>query len=99
MRSDLGGLPSNLGSIISPVSASLRKKAVCDLSRSNSSICTTMTVPPTSTAGALWWPRGVANVQSVTGKTVNAISKIVNAAMPAIPMRAQIYLTTGFSFK
>jgi hypothetical protein len=43
--------------------------------------------------------RGVANVQGATGKTVNAISKIVNAAMPASPMRAQIYLTTGFSLK
>ena len=42
---------------------------------------------------------GVTNVHGATGKTVNAISRMVNAAMPAIPMRAQIYLTTGFSWK
>ena len=42
---------------------------------------------------------GVAKGQGATGKTVNAISRIVNAARAASPARAQIYLTTGVLLK
>ena len=37
--------------------------------------------------------------QGVTGKAINAISMIVNAARAASPARAQMYLTTGFSWE